>query len=130
VIQADGKGIPMIRDEPADPPVRRGKGQKRTKKKESVVTAIYTIEPYSRTPQQVADALMRDLERDKEPERTSTQPQRPAPVGKEVRATMKGKDVALERLVRRVAQRDGEHIQQWAALTDGAEALQERNSCY
>lgn len=126
VIQADGKGIPMIRDEPADQPARRGKGQKRTKKKESVVTAIYTIEPYPRTPQQVADALMRDLERDKEPERTSTQPQRPAPVGKEVRATMKGKDVALERLVRRVAQRDGEHIQQRAALTDGAEALQDR----
>jgi hypothetical protein len=126
VIQADGKGIPMIRDEPADPPVRRGKGQKRTKKKEPVVTAIYTIEPYPRTPQQVADALMRDLERDKEPERTSTQPQRPAPVGKEIRATMKGKDVALERLVRRVAQRDGEHIQQRAALTDGAEALQDR----
>lgn len=126
VIQADGKGIPMIRDEPADQPVRRGKGQKRTKKKESVVTAIYTIEPYPRMPQQVADALMRDLERDKGPERTSTQPQRPAPVGKEVRATMKGKDVALERLVRRVAQRDGEHIQQRAALTDGAEALQDR----
>lgn len=39
---------------------------------------------------------------------------------------MKGKDVALERLVRRVAQRDGEHIQQRAALTDGAEALQDR----
>jgi hypothetical protein len=126
VIQADGKGIPMIRDESAGQPVRRGKGQKRTKKKESVVTAIYTIEPYPRTPQQVADALMRDLERDKEPERTSTQPQRPAPVGKEVRATMKGKDFALERLARRVDQREGEHVQQRAALTDGAEALQDR----
>ncbi len=126
VIQADGKGIPMIRDEPADQPARRGKGQKRTKKKESVVTAIYTIEPYPRTPQWMADALMRDIEGNKEPERTSTQPQRPAPVGKEVRATMKGKDFALGRLVGRVDQREGEHIQQRAALTDGAEALQDR----
>jgi hypothetical protein len=126
VIQADGKGIPMVRDEPADQPARRGKGEKRTKKKESVVTAIYTIEPYRRTPQQVADALMRDLERGRGHERTSTQPQRPAPVGKEVRATLKGKDFALERLVRRVGQREGEHIQQRAALTDGAEALQTR----
>jgi hypothetical protein len=127
VIQADGKGIPMIRDEPADQPARRGKGQKRTKKKESMVTAIYTIEPYPRTPQWVADALMRDIEGNKEPEQASTfQPQRPVPVGKEVRATMKGKDFALERLARRVEQREGEHIQQRAALTDGAEALQDR----
>lgn len=126
VIQADGKGVPMIRDQPADQPARRGKGQKRTKKKESVVTAIYTIEPYPRTPQWMADALMRDIEGNEEPERTSTQPQRPAPVGKEVRATMKGKDFALGRLVGRVDQREGEHIQQRAALTDGAEALQDR----
>ena len=126
VIQADGKGVPMVRTKPADQSARRGKGQKRTKKKEAVVTAIYTIAPYPRTPQQVADALMRDLERDKEPERTSTQPQRPAPVGKEVQATMKGKDFALERLVRRVAQREGAHIQQRAALTDGDGALQMR----
>ena len=126
VIQADGKGVPMVRDQPVDQPARLGKGQKRTKKKESVVTAIYTIEPYPRTPQWVADAHMRDIEGNKEPERTSTQPQRPAPVGKEVRATMKGKDFALGRLVGRVGQREGGHIQQRAALTDGAEALQDR----
>ena len=126
VIQADGKGVPMVRTTPADQPTRRGKGQKRTKKKEAVVTAIYTIAPYLRTPQQVADALMRDLERDKESERTSTRPQRPAPVSKEVRATLQGKDFALERLVRRVAQREGDHIQQRAALTDGDKALQTR----
>jgi hypothetical protein len=91
-----------------------------------VVTALYTIDPYLRTPQQVADALMRDIERDKEAERTSTQAQRPTPVGKEVRATLQGKDVALECLVRRVAQRKGGHIQQRAALTDGDKALQMR----
>ena len=39
---------------------------------------------------------------------------------------MKGKDFALGRLVGRVDQREGEHIQQRAALTDGAEALQDR----
>jgi hypothetical protein len=53
VIQADGKGVPMVRDEPANQPARRGKGQKKTKKKESVVTAIYTVEPYERTPEQM-----------------------------------------------------------------------------
>jgi hypothetical protein len=120
VVQADGKGVPMVRTEAMDPTARLGKGQKRTKKKESVVTAIYTIEPYLRTPEQVADALL------PETGQTTTQPPRPAPVGKQVRATLKGKDFALERMARRVATRAGEHIQQRMALTDGAEALQDR----
>jgi len=120
VIQADGKGVPMVRTEATDPAARRGKGQKRTQKKESVVTAIYTIAPYLRTPEQVADALLHDAQQ------ASTQPPRPAPVGKEVRATLKGKDFALARLARRVDQRQGQHIQHRAALTDGAEALQNR----
>jgi hypothetical protein len=127
VIQADGKGVPMVRNKPAQPSPRLGKGQKRTKKKEAIVTAIYTIAPYWRTAQQVVDALMRDAEgEEKAPLPAATLPQRPAPVGKEVRATLAGKDVALDRLSRRVAQREGEHIQQRAALTDGAEALQKR----
>jgi hypothetical protein len=50
VIQADGKGVPMVRTQPAPQTARRGKGEKRTKKKEAVVTAIYTIAPYCRTP--------------------------------------------------------------------------------
>jgi hypothetical protein len=120
VVQADGKGVPMVRTEATEPTARLGKGQKRTKKKESVVTAIYTIEPYLRTPEQVAEALV------PEAGQTTPQPSRPAPVGKEVRATLKGKDFALARLTKRVASREGEHIQHRAALTDGAEALQDR----
>ena len=91
-----------------------------------MVTAIYTIAPYLRTPQQVIDALLRNLEQSKESDQPSTQPQRPAPVGKEVRATMKGKIFAIERLSRRTDQREGEHIEHRVALTDGAEALQDR----
>jgi hypothetical protein len=40
----------MVRTQPAPQTARRGKGEKRTKKKEAVVTAIYTIAPYCRTP--------------------------------------------------------------------------------
>jgi hypothetical protein len=127
VIQADGKGVPMVRDKSADQPARRGKGQKKTKKKESVVTAIYTVEPYVRTPEQMVDALLRDSgEQGEESEQDSTQSQRPVPVGKEVRATMYGKDFAIERMAKRVASREGKHIQHRAALTDGAEPLQDR----
>lgn len=125
VIQADGKGVPMIRSQPAPQTARRGKGEKRTKKKEAVVTAIYSIKPYYRTPQQVTEALLRDLTKHKETSSTANaQPARPAPVGKEVRATLAGKDTAFERLARRVSQREGPHIQHRVALTDGAESLQ------
>ena len=127
VVQADGKGVPMVREEPAHQPARRGKGQKRTKKKEAVVTAIYTIAPYNRSPHEVVKALLRDLAGEQETEPTaSSQPQRPMPVDKEVRATLYGKDIAFERLVERVVQREGDHIQHRVALTDGAESLQDR----
>jgi len=126
VIQADGKGVPMVRNESAKQPARRAKGQKKTKKKESVVTATYSIAPYLRAPQQVADALFHDLEQGQESKQNPTQPRRPAPVDKEVRATMKGKIFAIERLSKRVNQREGKHIEHRVALTDGAEALQDR----
>jgi hypothetical protein len=85
-----------------------------------------TVEPYVRTPQQMADALLRDREQGEKSEQDATQSQRPAPVGKEVRATMNGKDFAIERLAKRVASREGKHIQHRAAFTDGAEPLQDR----
>jgi hypothetical protein len=46
-------------------------------------------------------------------------------VGKELRATLAGKVVVLERLAQRVPQHDHAHIQQRVALTDGAAALQQ-----
>lgn len=129
VVQADGKGVPMVRTEPANQPVRLGKGEKRTKKKEAVVTGIYTIQPHLRTPEQVVKALLHDIDGDEESRAvTTSQPQRPTPVGKELRATLAGKDIAFERLTERVVQREGVHIQHRVALTDGDDALQRRVS--
>jgi hypothetical protein len=119
VVQADGKGVPMVPASPAAPAVRLSKGQKRGKKKEAVVTSLYTIAPYRRTPQEVVAALLQDPGR---PEAET----RPTPVGKELRATLEGKSVAMTRLVQRVAQREGPQIQHRVALTDGAEALQQQ----
>lgn len=117
VVQADGKGVPMVQPPGTPRPVRLSKGQKRTKKKEAVVTSLYTIAPYVRTPQEVVAALLR--EGDSPPPGT-----RPAPVGKELRATLDGKEVALTRLSARAQQREGAHLRDRVALTDGAEALQ------
>ncbi|HEX5690060.1 MAG TPA: ISKra4 family transposase [Roseiflexaceae bacterium] len=119
VVQADGKGVPMVQTEAAEQPLRLSKGQKRTKKKEAVVTSLYTIARYIRTPQDVRAALLHQ-------ERRADHPSRPAPVHKETRATLDGKAVALQRLEQRATQRDGRHICSRVALSDGAESLQQQ----
>lgn len=129
VVQADGKGVPLVQPPPETPLIRRGKGQPRTKKKEAIVTSVYSIAPYRRTPQDVVAALFQDGARTapaKPRRRVAGSPGRPAPVGKELRATLDGKEAALARLAQRAAQHDGPHIQERVALTDGAIALQER----
>lgn len=119
VVQADGTGVPMVQPPIQRPAGRLAKGQKRTKKKEAVVTGLYTMSPYERTPQQVVAALLQDPAR-------AEPAARPRPVGKELRATRAGKADAMGRLAARVAQRDGPHLQHRVALTDGAEALQQQ----
>ena len=119
VVQADGKGVPMVRQETASLPVRRGKGCQKTRKKEAIATTVYTIEPYRRTPQMVVEALFPSDDSGKAPER-------PSPCNKEVFATLKGKTVALERLQKHAQQHEGRHIRDRVALTDGAPALQQR----
>jgi hypothetical protein len=119
VAQADGKGIPIVQPPAACKPVRLGKGHKRTKKKEAIVTALYTIAPYVRTPQDVVSALLHDPP-------GAAAPRRPPPLGKELRATLDGKATAITKLAQRAALRVGAHIRDRVALTDGAEALQQQ----
>ncbi len=129
-IQADGKGVPMVRETSGQAhesvpsgKVRLGKGEKRTKKKEAIVTGIYTIEPNPRTPEEVVASFFHKDETPVPQERTS---KRSKPQNKQLWATLQGKDVALERLARQVNKREGRHIEHRIALTDGAEALQVR----
>lgn len=123
VVQADGKGVPMVKSTAAAAKVRLGKGEKRSCKQEAVVTSVYTISPHVRSPEAVVASLFgRDRPKNAgEAPRAGAKPQH-----KEVWATLAGKDVALTRLADRVAKRQGEHIQERVALTDGAEALQTR----
>ena len=119
VIQADGKGVPMVRETPAEAKVRLGKGDKHSHKKEAVVTGLYTIAPNPRTPEAVVASLFHP-----------PSPQPPnrgqAPQNKRLWATLAGKDAALDRLAAQVLAREGPHIQHRVALSDGAQALQER----
>jgi len=114
VAQADGKGVPMVRHE-TETKARRGKGDKKTEKKEAIATAVYTIEPYPRTPQEVLNALFQKGE---------PASKRPTPQHKQIFASLKGKEQAIKRLAKFVRRREGQHIGQRVALTDGAEPLQ------
>ena len=122
VIQADGKGIPMLleEDEVAEKQVRLGKGQKHGHKKEAIVTTVYTISAMPRTPEEVIASFFAENEPKKAPK------QAPKPQNKHIWATLDGKDIALSRLAKQVALREGAHFQHRVALCDGCEALQSR----
>jgi len=118
VVQADGKGIPIILEKLSSGPVRLGKGQKRGCKKEAIVTAVYTIAANPRTPEDVVNSF---FQQDKKDKKTP-----PTPINKHIWATLDGKETALARLGQQVGPRQGSHIQHQVALADGCESLQER----
>lgn len=125
VAQSDGKGVPMVRQTPRAPQARLSKGQKRAKKKEAIVTSLYTIAPQPRTPEQVVATFFAQ-----DTHTTVAAASRTGPQNKQVWATLAGKDAALERLATQAAKRDGRHIQARVALTDGCQALQQRMQHY
>lgn len=121
VAQADGTGVPLTQSRHDQQPARLQRGQKRSTKKEAIVTRLDTIAPYPRTVEEVVAALLHE-----NPPTGAAPVARPAPVGKDLRATLAGKAVALERLAQRVPQHAHSHLQQRVALTDRAEALQQQ----
>jgi hypothetical protein len=118
VVQADGKGVPLVKDSDPKAPVRPGKGA-RPGKKEAVVTSVYTLKPAPRTPESVITSLFH-------PESQADPGERCGLHDKWLFATLDGKSAALSRTGVQVRRREGVHIVDRVALTDGAEALQTR----
>jgi hypothetical protein len=77
VLTSDGKGVPMRKDEPARSG-RRKKGEKANKKRMACVGAVYSIEPFVRTADDVVDEVMRKKAAEN----------RPVPQHKQVRAEL------------------------------------------
>jgi len=123
VIQADGKGVPMVLETPAEPKVRLGKGEKRGRKKEAIVTTVYTVVYAPRTPEEVVASL---FHQDQSSGTQKDASEHPKPQNKHIWATLDGKDAALDRLEKQVTPRQGSHTQHQVALCDGCEALQSR----
>jgi len=121
VVSADGKGIPMTRKDSPPPEARRGRGDKKTAKKEATVTTLYTIAPYKRTSEDIIQALVPSYAAE-----TSTLPPRPQPTSKQVFGTLAGQQVAFEQLAKQVERRDSEQISHYVALTDGNRGLKNR----
>jgi hypothetical protein len=131
VVQADGKGVPMRPSESgpkASPrqqhkvPVRLGKGQKRTKKKEAVVTSLYTAARRVRSADDVIASFFNEAKHTDEPAGAVGR----RPQGKKRWATLEGKEAAFRRLCEQAQRRDGAHIVDRVALSDGCVALQDR----
>jgi hypothetical protein len=116
-VLADGKGIPMNRQDSPPPQSRRGKGRKKTAKREATVTAIYTIAPYKRKAEDIIQALLPT-------ENAHQASRRPAPTTKQVFGTLDGKAAAFEHLAQQVAKRQTGQVSDRIALTDGSRALQ------
>jgi hypothetical protein len=123
VVTADGKGIPMTRQDSPPPQARRSKGQKKTAKKEAVVTAAYTVAPYHRTSEDIMQALLATT---RSPASSGPPSVRPPIHGKQTFGTLEGKAIALDHLSTVVAQRQQTAIVHRIALTDGALALQQQ----
>jgi len=123
VIQADGKGVPMVRPSETGQKVRLRRGEARSRKKAANVTSLYTIRPAPRTPEEVLQSLQGQEEGEEDPSWSS---ERHRPQNKQLWATLESKQAALERLSRQARKREGAHICERVMLCDGDRHLQRR----
>jgi hypothetical protein len=126
VVTADGKGVPMRRppQEGPRPHHRRTRGEKANKKQMACVGAVYTIEPFVRSADDILDEVLRD-------ERAGD---RPEPQHKHVWAEMtrqvgdemvNAKDSLFALLEAESAARNSGHDRPVVCLMDGERALWE-----
>jgi hypothetical protein len=131
VVTADGKGVPMRRP-PQDGPRphrRRTKGEKANKKQMACVGAVYSIEPFVRTADDILDEVIRH----------ETVKDRPEPAHKHVWAEMSrdvdgeplnAKDAIFCALFQNLILRNAGHDRPVVCLMDGERALWEAQRVY
>src|SRR3954452_15318905 len=131
VVTADGKGVPMRRppQEGPRPHHRRTKGEKANKKQMACVGAVYTVEPFVRTADEILDEVLRD--------RRGVD--RPEPTHKHVWAEMSrdvdgeplsAKDATFGALFNELNLRNAGHDRPVVCLMDGERALWDVQQVY
>lgn len=125
VLSADGKGV-VMRKEALLPAVRRAaerqqhkmskrlsKGEKKDRKRMATVAAVYTIEPYHRTPEDIMAELAPVHQVEPEQER-------PRPQDKRVWASVvKKTESVIREAFEEGLRRDPDRQKTWVALSDG-----------
>jgi len=128
VLTSDAKGVPVYQPD-LRPATRKNaaqqrrklttrltKGEKAHRKRMAAVTAVYTVAPYARSPEEVFADLRR------QPPSDDHQP-RPRPEGKRVAASLVETPAQmLEEAFREALSRDPGRQKTWAALVDGNKA--------
>jgi hypothetical protein len=120
IVAVDCKGIPIVQPPRHERSMRRTKGQKANRKKMATVAAVFTRQPWMRTPEQVVESLFgvhTKTNHDPAPP--------PKPENKRVWASLvKGKAAVVDEVVAEVHRRDPDARLTLVALTDGERALQ------
>lgn len=126
VISADGKGIVLRRDPDAPaPPAHRSKGEKASLKRMATVGAVYSVDRYVRSAEDVVAALFRDP-------RAAPPPARPQPQHKHVWASLAQEtdtglvpsvDLVYPWLLNEVVERNRHLAKEMVYLHDGQESL-------
>jgi len=133
VVEVDCKGVVIKKEGKAENKVRLKKGEKQNKKKMATVTAVFGIE---RNVRKVEDIVKEEAGNEEEEKDNSLHlikletKDEPRPQNKYVRATLKGKDVAFERVSEAVEQRDPDKRCERVALMDGESALEKNTLKY
>jgi hypothetical protein len=125
VLSTDGKGVVMRKEDLREQTrkaaeerahkmdKRLSPGEKRNAKRMATVAAVYTIEPFVRTPQDVVRELAPARE---------LQPHRPKPENKRVWASLEQTpEQVIEEGFREARHRDPKQEKKWVALVDGNE---------
>jgi hypothetical protein len=131
VVTADGKGVPMRRP-PQDGPKphhRRTKGEKANKKQMACVGAVYSIEPFVRTVDDILDEVMRHEKAEERPEPTHKHVW--AELSRDVEGEpLNAKDAIFCALFQDLNLRNVGHDRPVVCLMDGERALWEAQQVY
>jgi len=133
VLSADGKGVPIRKSErqgamkkAETPKARLAKGEKPGIKKEAIVTASYSFDPAARTALDVVKALLHEYNNNDDNDQQKQDKNETARIAlnKHYRASLFGKDNAVELAVEQLIKRDPEGNKPIVVLIDGDPGLE------
>ena len=128
VLSFDGKGVAMRKEDLREPTrkaaeasnhklkTRLSKGEKRNFKRMAEVGAVYTVEPYPRTPEDI----IQELSGEEEVRPDAPRPKRPKPENKRVMASLaRTMEEVIAEIFDDAEHRDPHRTRKWVALVDG-----------